>query len=136
LAAASKNTKNRQPKKELFLTAYAETGNISEAARIARCDRHSHYKWIEDAEYAKRFAEAKEQAIERLEEIARKRAEKHSDTLLIFLLKSLRPKVYRERREVEHTGAVELTNTEKIIMLIAEERAKVNGNPRLKDIQN
>lgn len=57
-----------------------------------------------------------------------------ANTALIWLGKHLG--MFADLHKHEHTGAIELTQTEKIIMLIAEERAKVNGNPRLKDIQN
>ena len=35
--------------------------------------------------------------------------QEYSDTLLIFLLKGVRPQKYRELRQTEHTGKVELS---------------------------
>jgi hypothetical protein len=35
--------------------------------------------------------------------------QEYSDTLLIFLLKGARPQKYRELRQTEHSGRVELT---------------------------
>jgi hypothetical protein len=61
-----------------------------------------------DPDYAARFAEANEQSIELLEDEARRRAMKHSDLLLIFLLKARRPDLYRENVKHEHEGQVDL----------------------------
>lgn len=107
-----------------FLAAYAQTGNITAAAKAAGIARQSHYDWLAaDPEYAKRFADAHEEAIERLEAEARRRASvgveepvyykgkqigavrRYSDTLLIFLLKAARPSVYRDRVDVTHDDA-------------------------------
>lgn len=103
MAAKSKD-KNRQHKRDRFLSAFSECGNISEAARISKCNRTLHYEWLEDPEYVKQFQDAKEQAIEQLELVARTRATLSSDLLLIFLLKSLRPETYKDRREIENKG--------------------------------
>ena len=86
------------PKKAAFLEAFRTTGNVSGSARAAGMHRRTHYDWLEaDAEYAVEFRDAKEDAIEHLEGVARERAVNGSDVLMIFLLKSLRPEVYRER---------------------------------------
>ena len=92
------------------------------AAKAAKIDRASHYYWLrEDADYAKRFEQAKEQIAQQLEDEAIRRAyegvekpitvagereviREYSDTLLIFLLKGARPEKYRERASFEHTG--------------------------------
>jgi len=120
-----------------FLAAYAETGNISWAARAAGISRQRHYVWSEQSEaYREAAAVAQSEAVEFLELEARKRAaegmrqykfhegtpilhpitgepyyeEKRSDTLLIFLLKALKPEMYRERSDVKmdvsHSGQV------------------------------
>ena len=107
--------------KAAFLAAYAETGNISQAAEAAQVGRRSHYRWLaRDKRYAEAFAEATEQAGDALEQEARRRAvdgvdepvfyqgaqcglvRKYSDTLLIFLLKGVRPEKFKDRHE--HTG--------------------------------
>ena len=106
-------------KKRAFLRAYAETANITYAARAGECSRNAHYKWLKtDQAYQEIFQEAKQEAIELLEGEARRRAvqgveepvyykgevvgarQKYSDILLIFLLKALRPEKYRERYEI------------------------------------
>ncbi len=122
--------KNVQLKRTGFLKAYATCGNITAAARACDIHRNLHYNtWLKDPEYVEAFKDAGDEAIETLEAEARRRAHdglvrykfdkngdpirhpetgepyyelQYSDTLLIFLLKALRPKVYREK--VEHTG--------------------------------
>lgn len=104
------------PKKRAFIAAYAECGTITRAAEIAGIDRKTHYDWIkEDLDYVKACEVAYEQAGERLEQEARRRAvegtkkpvfyqgkecgvtTEYSDTLLIFLLKGAKPEKYQER---------------------------------------
>ncbi len=88
------------------------------AARAAKINRSTHYRWLEDLEYADAFDEAKEEAVDVLEMEARRRAvegidrpvfyqgkkvgsvRSYSDTLLIFLLKGAMPEKYRERHEL------------------------------------
>ena len=104
------------PKKRAFLAAFSEVGNITVAAEAADIHRRTHYDWMaDDDEYAEAFHDAKEAAADRLEEEARRRAvqgveepvgwyqgspggtiTRYSDTLLIFLLKGVRPEKYRE----------------------------------------
>lgn len=62
--------KSRRPsvKRTAFLAAYARTGNISTASRLANVARSRHYEWMKEPEYAAAFAEAREEAIETLEE--------------------------------------------------------------------
>jgi hypothetical protein len=96
-----------------FLAAYTECGHMAEAARCARLARNSHYTWLQDAEYARRFAEATEKAADVLLSEARRRAvagyeepvdaknpaagiiRRYSDEMLMFLLKAMKPDVYR-----------------------------------------
>jgi hypothetical protein len=106
-------------KKETFLSAFAQNGNISASCRAADIERTQHYRWLkEDAEYVARFTVAGENAIDVLEKEARRRGvegvtkpiyqggklvgevQEYSDTLLIFLLKGARPERYRERYDI------------------------------------
>lgn len=88
---------------ELFLTEFRECGIVRRAAKVAEVSRSVVYDRLEtDEAFRQVYNEAKEDSIERLEDRARDRAERDSDTLLIFLLKSLRPEVYRENHKVEH----------------------------------
>jgi len=118
-----KRRKITHPKKRAFLAAFAEVGNITQAAEIAKIERKTHYVWMgKDENYVLAFEEAQEQAADRLEQEARRRAmegtlkpvfykgeecgviREYSDTLLIFLMKGARPEKYKERISAEHTG--------------------------------
>ncbi len=113
----------RHPKKRAFLAAYCTTGNVSEAARLAGINRLSHYDWLHsDERYAAVFEQAVEISGDYLEAVARDRAtkgwlepvyyhgtvvghvRKYSDTLLIFLLKGVRPEKFRDNATIRHTG--------------------------------
>ena len=86
------------------------TANVREAARRAHVVRATAFtRRRNNAEFAAEWAEAIDEATEALELIARKRAEKTSDTLMIFLLKAYRPEIYRERYEHKHTGTLRVT---------------------------
>lgn len=112
-----------------FLGAFSECGVIGRAAEIAGCARKTHYRWLlDDPTYPPRFEDARDQACDRLEMEARRRAvegvmepvfgsggkgqgtvrvgdiRRFSDTLLIFLMKGAMPEKYRERQSVEHSG--------------------------------
>lgn len=110
------------------MAAYAECGNITQAAKLAKVNRCQHYKWMEeDPAYAVRFDEAHEAACDALEQEARRRAtkgvnepvfhkgakvatvKKYSDTLLIFLMKGAMPEKYRERVDNTHSGHLQHT---------------------------
>ncbi len=120
------NKQLRIKKQAEFLAAYAAVGNISTAAKLTGIQRSNHYNWLrESQDYHDKFEDASEQAIDSLESEARRRAvdgvdrpvfhkgeqvgavREYSDTLLIFLLKGLRPEKYRERssQEITATGA-------------------------------
>ena len=110
------------PKQSAFLKTYAATANITAAARFAKVGRRSHYDWLQDAEYAQAFEDAKAEACELLEQEAHRRAvtgtlkpvfyqgKKHgtvreyTDTLLIFLMKGAMPGKYRDNVKIEHSG--------------------------------
>ena len=90
-------------KKRLFLTTYSEQGAVGISAELSGISRFTHYKWLQnDPDYAEAFHEAERSAITSLEDEARKRAIGGSDTLLIFLLKGLRPERYSDRQRVTH----------------------------------
>jgi hypothetical protein len=61
-------------KRAAFLAAYAQAGNLSEAAKRAKVNRCSHYDWLEDPGYQRDFALAHAAACELLESEARRRA--------------------------------------------------------------
>lgn len=110
--------------KARFLLAFAESGNVSSAARTAGVGRSTVYVWQEhDERFLHAYREAEVQAVDALEGEARRRAlgydvktfdaegnehtvTKYSDVLLIFLLKGARPEKYRERLDITATPQV------------------------------
>jgi hypothetical protein len=91
-----------------FLTAYAECGNITRAAAVAKITRRPHYDWLAaEPDYVRAFKEAGDTAADRLVEEARRRAMVGSDVLLIFLLKGLRPETYRDNHHLTFKGKVD-----------------------------
>ncbi len=107
------------PKQRALLSAFRKTGNVRLACEAAGVARASHYRWLEDPAYCEAFEVAREDATDLLEEEAYRRAvvgvekpvgwykgkpggtvREYSDTLLMFLLKGLKPEKYRERMEV------------------------------------
>lgn len=123
--AAKKNTD--KVKQAAFLAAYAEVGNVTRAAELAKVPRSMHYEWMKDPEYAEAFQAAEQQACDRLEQEARRRAlegveepvfhrgeqcgvvRKYSDTLLIFLLKGAMPEKYKDRHAHDVNANVSAT---------------------------
>ncbi len=99
------------PKKRAFLVAFSTTGMLTRAAQIAGVDRSSHYHWLKDPEYRKAFEYAQEIAGDNLESLAFERAQDKRDpgstTLLIFLLKAVKPEKYRERVSTEISGSLQ-----------------------------
>lgn len=114
-------------RKKAMLTTFAECGNVTQACKIANIGRTTHYEWMrDDPDYVKAFNDALEQAADRLEQEARRRAvegtskpvfykgeecgyiQEYSDTLLIFLLKGARPEKYRDNIKQEITGNLEV----------------------------
>jgi hypothetical protein len=117
-------TTNDTPKKgnppadwrERFIVALTSSGNVSWSALKANVTRRHVYRVRdEDSDFAAAWDEALDEATDVLEAEARRRALKgvpepvyqkgekvgtitrYSDTLLIFLLKGMRPEKYRER---------------------------------------
>jgi hypothetical protein len=81
----------------VFLSSFSQCGNITKSSGDAGVTRQAvFYAYKRHPDFRVLYDEAKEESIERLEEVARKRATDSSDNLLIFLLKSMRPEVYRE----------------------------------------
>ena len=87
---------------ELVLTAYAECGNLSEAARIAKVPIPTAYDWLRlDAEFKEQYQVADRVYGDSVRSIIRKRIEdptgnRGSDALVMFEAKGRFPEVYRE----------------------------------------
>ena len=131
-AALSAPQKGRRPDwAPRFLEVYRQTGNVRLSASAAGMDRDAIYRRRQkDARFAAAMASSREDAVDTLEAEARRRALAQSDTLLIFLLKSLRPDVYRDtvrvdiRREAEALAATMDGITADEIIAEAERIAK------------
>ena len=81
----------------VFLSSFSQCGNITRSSEAAEVTRQAvFYAHKRDPDFRALYEEAKEESIERLEDVARKRATDSSDNLLIFLLKAMRPEMYRE----------------------------------------
>lgn len=110
-------------KKREFLTILSQTCNVTKAAQALGIARRTAYDHREsDPEFLTAWDNAIEEAVDLLEQEAQRRAfngtqrpvfhqgaqcgviQEYSDTLAIFLLKAHRPKKYRERSSVEHSG--------------------------------
>ena len=85
--------------REVFLEALRETCNVSHAARTAGIGRRTAYDWRDaDPDFAAAWQEAEDEAVDKLEQVARERAIDSSDRMMEILLKAHRPDKYVERR--------------------------------------
>ncbi len=102
-------------KKRRFLERFAETGSISTASSHAGVSRRTHLKWkAKDKSFSIAWEEALGIAVDLMEYEARRRAlhgtlepvyyagkpvgaiRRYSDSLLMFLLKAMKPEKYRD----------------------------------------
>lgn len=130
-----------------FLAALAETGIVTRAAEAAGVETSTVYSLREvDAAFAESWRLARESAADRMEQEALRRAlegveepvfgsggtgfgtvevgsiRRYSDTLLIFMLKGIRPEKYRERRELSGKldGSLEVKNLASLVAAVAK----------------
>lgn len=103
MSDALTNGTNETPKKEVpvwrerFLSALSEHGSVSDAAETAGIGRATVYRERAiDPEFAAQWQLALDLGLDALEDAAKMRAKRMSDTLMIFLLKAHREK-YREQ---------------------------------------
>lgn len=90
-----------------FIELLRKFGVVTYAAEGAGISRTTAYRYRNQSEkFAKQWEDAIAASIHVLEQEARERALSKSDTLLIFLLKSLKPEVYHERYRIEHSGTI------------------------------
>jgi hypothetical protein len=90
-----------------FLQLLGQTGIVSAAAQGAGIERRTVYARRDKfPAFAAEWEEAARLGDDVLEDTARKRALKASDTLLIFLLKGAKPEKYRERMDLKHSGEI------------------------------
>ena len=123
--------KTRRPYRQAaFLAAYAVCGTVRRAAEVAGVRRECHCRWLRNPLYRIQFELAQEEASDRLEEEARRRAEQglkrfrfykgepildpetkkpyfeleYSDALMTVLLKGNKPEKFRDNQHLEHVG--------------------------------
>lgn len=135
-----------------FLAAFEVTGRIDKAAEAAGVSRGVHYQWLNDAEYAAAFEEAKQVAGGGLKDEARRRAveglrrykftksgkpilhpltgepyyeDVRSDALLTLLLKAQFPDEFKDRSSVD----VGSNRLDKMSLDELRERARQMGIP-------
>jgi hypothetical protein len=133
--------------KRAFLAALAETGIVTRAADAAGITTKTVYSLREvDEAFAEEWRLARESAADRMETEALRRAlegveepvfgsggtgvgtvevgsiRRYSDTLLIFMLKGIRPEKYRERRELSGKldGSLEVKNLAELVAALAK----------------
>lgn len=89
-----------------FLELYGKIGIIAVAARGAGIHRKTVYDTRKKyPSFAEEMDQMKEDAADALEAEALRRARDGSDTLLIFLLKKMRPE-FRDHYHVQHAGEI------------------------------
>jgi len=118
------HTSRTVKKDDRFFKALSAGATVSGAVKLAGYGRASVYEWRRDDElFAQRWSEADEDATERMEKEADRRAvvgvlepvfyqgeivgkiRKFSDNLLMFRLKGKKPEMYRDNVRQEITGA-------------------------------
>lgn len=103
--AVVKRTKRTPKTVDKLLDAFRSGSAVGTACAIASIGRSTYYEWRDgDPDFAARCDEAIDYGTDVLEDVARNRAVRDSDTLLIFLLKARRPEKYRDVHKHEHSG--------------------------------
>lgn len=108
MARTTEADRKRRMKK--FLRHFARVGTIYHACKKAGINRTVVHHWMRVyPEFREKLIAAKEASIERLEtSVYQKAVSGKSDLLAIFLLKSMRPAVYRDNYKQNDTDEQEL----------------------------
>jgi len=123
----TKRTERADRARTRFIAVLRESCNVSEAARSAGIGRRTAYEWRDaDPKFSGEWDEAEQEAIDKLEREAWRRAvegvdkpvvhqgaitatyKEYSDKMLEILLKGHRPEKYADRSKIEHSGKVGL----------------------------
>jgi len=118
-----------------FLKAFATTGTVKQACEKVGIGRRTAYDERQrNEDFALAWHEVEEHTTEAMEREAIRRGlegveepvfykgaicgaiQKYSDTLLIFMLKSRKPDVYREVHHIQHSGGVNHQHTTRIVL--------------------
>ena len=103
----AKPTKEQKEKMKMFLEAYKNSNLVtSYACKRANISRQTFYNWIDKFDSFKKEVEnTKNEVYDLLEAKMKQRALEGSDTMLIWLSKTLlKDRGYTEKLEVENTG--------------------------------
>lgn len=120
----------RERWKDLFIESFRECGIISQALMYAGVDRKTLRTGLErDKDFLEEFHDAKADAIDSLETEAVRRAKDGSDQLLMFLLKSHRPEVYRENHKIEVSGHFEVDHKNALMDKLAAMAEAIQAGP-------
>jgi hypothetical protein len=105
---------------DAWLETYTASGNVGLACRsvsIARKTAYAHREMFPD--FAEKWDEAKESHTDDLEEMAARRALiAGSDRMLIFLLRSRRPEIYREAVELTGRDGAPLQSSPGVVIIL------------------
>lgn len=129
--AKTRRTVRTDRARETFIETLRGSCNVSESARAAGIGRRTAYEWREaDEEFAAAWKDAEDEAADKLEREAWRRAvegtdkpisfqgvitatyKEYSDKMLEILLKAHRPEKFTDRSKVEHSGEMSITVTE------------------------
>jgi len=136
-------TKLTDRAREKFIEVLRHTCNVSEAARAVGISRTTAYEHRADAQFALAWDEAEQEAADRLEREAWRRAvdgvdkpvthqgkitatyKEYSDRMLEMLLKAHRPEKYRERVSAEVSGPKGDPIKSEVTHILDRESAKI-----------
>lgn len=92
-----------------FLEVLAQCPDVSRACQAVGIQRSTAYRRRQsDEDFAIAWADAHDKSLDELEAALFQRAKDTDTTAAIFLLKSHRPLIYRERVDVSHSGGVDV----------------------------
>lgn len=129
----------KHPKKRAWLRIFAKRGLVHRTCAAADIVPSTFYEWKKaDPEFAAEVEVAREHAIERIEDalLAAATSKKLNTAAAIFMLKSLRPEVYRERHDVTIRDAAVNAEIESLAKELSANRSglpitngETNGHP-------
>jgi hypothetical protein len=91
----------RDSQKKRFIEALAAQGTVFHAAQAAGVSRNTAYRWRrDDLEFAFRWDEAHEQAVDEVESSLYQKALSGDTVCMIFYLKAHRP-IYRDKLNID-----------------------------------
>ena len=95
--------------KKEFLAAYGEHGTLTSAAKATGLARRTIYDWRQaDPEFEEEFETIRETLIEVLEQSLYRQALGGDVQAAMFMLKAMRPQIYRDRYEIRNVQATEV----------------------------